>query len=212
MIKRDYILREIERLIQLMQSMVGLIDLRQYPEALKIINDTARDMFGLDADTLNRLPLEYLRRHVGELEQTALLAALFEAEGVVLSNLGNLDAALYRWIRALTLLLDVDEEGRLQELSGLPTSVEQLNDRLSAYELPADLNARLFRYFTRQGEFATAENYLWSWRSTDADLTTAQHEGTDFYQHLLSLSDRVIEAGGLSREEVEESLVDFGES
>jgi hypothetical protein len=210
-IRRDYLLRLIEQAVRLLQAVFGLVDLRRYPEALAMLNEGYRQFFGMDSDTLMRLPLPFLRKEFGDdAEGIALMAALLEAEGDVLTLMGNEPAALARWERALNILLDAHAEKWFAAPADLPTTVETLAERLRAYTLPADLSARLFRHFAAAGECARAETYLWEWVES-AEHGGGQQEVKSYYERLLALDDAALLAGGLTRTEVEEGYRAFTE-
>lgn len=204
MIKRDYLLRLIDQAVRLLHALLGLVDLRRYPEALQMLNEGYRQFFGMDSDTIMRLPLNYLREQLGnDAEGTRIMAGLLEAEGDVLLLMENEAAALARWERGIILLLEAEAEEWLIVLAELPTTIDSLARRLRPYILPAPLNAQLFRYYAKTNAFAQAENYLWEWLDSGQGDAT---EGKRFYKGLLTLEDEVLEIGGLSRTEVEAGL------
>jgi hypothetical protein len=200
-IRRDYLLRLIDQAVRLFHAILGLVDLRRYPEALAMLNEGYRQFFGMDSDTIMRLPLNYLREQIGnDAEGTRLMATLLETEGDVLMLMEQEEAAVLRWQRGITLLLEAEAQGWLIVLPELPTTIDSLAKRLHPYTLPVDLTAQLFRYYAKTEAFAQAENYLWEWLDTghgDAE------EGKRFYERLMGLEDKVLELGGLSRAEVE---------
>ncbi len=205
MIRRDYLLRLIDQAVRLFHAILGLVDLRRYPEALAMLNEGYRQFFGMDSDTIMRLPLNYLREQIGnDAEGTRLMATLLETEGDVLMLMEQEEAAVLRWQRGITLLMEAEAQGWLIVLPELPTTIDSLATRLRPYTLPVDLTAHLFRYYAKTEAFAQAENYLWEWLDTGAGDV---EEGKRFYERLTVLEDEVLERGGLSRAEVEAGYV-----
>jgi len=201
MIRRDYLLRLVDQAVRLLYALVGMVDLRRYPEALQLLNDGYRQFFGMDSDTIIRLPLSYLREQLGnDAEGTRIMAGLLEAEGDVLLLMEQETAAVARWERGITLLLEAEQEGWLIILPELPTTIDSLARRLRPYTLSVELTAALFRYYANTTSFSQAENYLWEWLDTgNGDIEA----GKRFYERLRGVEDEILEAGGLTREEVE---------
>lgn len=200
-IKRDYLLRLVDQAVRLIHAMLGLVDLRRYPESLQMLNEGYRQFFGMDSDTIMRLPLNYLREQLGnDAEGTRIMAGLLEAEGDVLLLMENEAAAIARWERGISLLLEAEAERWMIILPELPTTIDSLARRLRPYTLAPDLTAALFRYYATTDHLATAENYLWEW--LDSGEGNAE-EGKRFYERLMGLEDDILEIGGLTRAEVE---------
>jgi hypothetical protein len=202
MLRRDFILRLVDHAVRLLHSLLGLVNLGRYTDALILLNDGYRQFFGMDSDTLVRLPISYLRDQIkDDAEGLVLMASLLEAEGDVLLLLENVEAAYLRWVLGVTLLLEVDAEGMKLTQPELPATIESIAKRLQPYALDATLNSSLFRYFAKTGSYALAENHLWEWVAADISREAAA-AGQGFYADLLNLDDAALERGGLTREEI----------
>ena len=79
--------------------------------------------------------------------------------------------------------------------------------KLEEFELPFSLKSRLFRYFELTGSYNKAENTLLEMVESDEPNAQEMIEpGRAFYQRLLKKQDADLQAGGLTRQKVEEGL------
>jgi tetratricopeptide (TPR) repeat protein len=204
-------MRQIELAIRQLQMIMGLIDYRNYPEALQFIDQAFKDLFGLDSNSINALPLDYLLSQltiggVLDTNRCLLLARFIKAEGDIYEVQGDDERSYYRYLRALQLQLEVFES-KLDH--GCPKSwadLEGVIQKLADYTLPADTQGRLFGYYASIGAFTKAEDLLWQWIDTSDEAKDAIEEGIAFYQQLLTKSQSSLVAANLPRSEIEEGL------
>jgi hypothetical protein len=143
--------------------------------------------------------------------QPSLVHALSEDDLVtMLSARGAID--LDRWwglgelLReeglALELLEEADEMPRQLRVDDL----EALIDRLAGFDLSVTTRGLLIEYLVTTNRLDRAENVV-SWSLDEEDPTGARHDEAEaFYRTILRYSDEALEAGGLSRAEVEAAL------
>lgn len=214
MLRNDWVLRQIEQAIRLLQMIAGLLDFRHYPEALDRIDEGYRLFFGLDSGSVGSLPLDYLldmlRIH-GRLDGTrvVLMAKLLRSEGEIYEAQEDEERSSQRSLRALQLLLAAYESGEESHFPGGWEDIDALAERLSRYDLPLSLKPQLLSYLEQTGHFAEAENLLWEWLAATDHAPTPVARGLAFYRRLLELPDEALERGELPRSEVEHALLEL---
>jgi hypothetical protein len=201
MFQRDYVLRLIEQLAKTLGAVLTLKKARRFEEAEQVITGAAKNLVGLDIDTLLALPLDQiiaLFSPAGSLDagKCLVLAELLSEAGDVKGLRRDARTAYLSRERALGLLLEVtDREGP-----------DRIPDPERYRSKIANLVRALIRHHESQGNFADAEDLLFDVldaRPADVDLIPV---GVEMYERLLERSDEELAAGKLPRDEVEEGL------
>lgn len=206
-ITRDYFLRMIHQLAQVLAKVMRLSEVKRYDEALEEIQLSSRQLLGMDLRLLTSLSdAEFVRlMSLGDrfdVEKCVVAAELLRLVGEVRDLQGDEGERYHCFTTSLSLFLEL-----LRRESGtLPKEyfdeVQLLVERLSAYELSRDLQVKLFRYHEAVGRFDAAENVLFDLVEEDAAFVA---EGLKFYERLRAKSDEELMRGNLPREEVEAS-------
>lgn len=147
-------------------------------------------------------------------ERAYLLSALLAAEAEALTAeaelTGNVDEERVNTLRtrALVLMLEAGATG-LGE-NDLRERVARLTELLSPDALGERYWERLHRCEAGQGEYAAAEDALFTWLSSAPEETVEiERHGLAFYRMLESLEDSDLERGGLPRSEIGEGRADL---
>ena len=197
MIEEDYLLRQIRHLVS------AVIRAKEQDEAslAEAITDGLRNLCGLSADTLSRMspaaiaPLVTLDGRL-ELDRVQGIAALLLEDAKL-----QLDPGVAHGRRAcavgLLALLDPPDADALAHLDRTARSVH-----LSGLAPPT--LARLAAIYEAADRFDRAEDVIFAWLSADADA--AFDAGMALYERLWALPDARLRAGGLSSDEVLESM------
>ena len=204
--KDDFLTRVQAQLLATLERARQLAADGHTAEALATLCEAQRNLVGLDSDLLRRLSSADLLLLLGpagvpDVERCLNCAELLNAELEVRAVHGEADPA--EALKALELYLSA--------LSAEPGFAPHYGAQLGAltrylgYDVPAAALPRLVEAYTRAGSFAEAENWLYRWRELEPEAAGAKAEA--FYRALLTLSDEVLVAGGLPRDEVEEGLV-----
>lgn len=210
MIRRDYILRSVQEMVQVLTRAVFLTSRREYEQALSEINQALRALEGNQRQpTLS--PEEWIvlcQKHEpsapGLMMATADLLCL---QGDLLARQGHFSESQSSRTAALTLFLEAILTGQTFVSAELLDKVEHLVEDTSEGPRTAALWLRLIRYFEAREQFALAEDAVFGWLETrDAHAIT---EGFSFYERLLAKSDDDLERGGLPRHEVEQGREDL---
>ncbi|MCO5183999.1 MAG: DUF6483 family protein [Anaerolineae bacterium] len=210
MLKDDYIMKIVEQAGAVLRQLMRLIDERRIAEAEQEIEEALTLYVGLNLDTVNRLSAEQLAvsLHHGEMGgagEVLMLAGLLTAQAELEVRAGNEDAAYAQRLKALELHLDTVIG---HDLTHIPTddAIEMLLQTLDEYVLPERIMFKLFVYQEKSGRYDSAENTLFELIETYVTQRDMVEEGLAFYERLLQKSDYELQAGGLPREEILNSI------
>ena len=214
MLHRDYFMRQMEQVIRLLQMAFGLINLRNYPEALNVIDGGFQQFFGFDSKFANAMPLEYLismmkQGGVLDADSCLLMASLLKAEGDIYEALGDDEGSYHRYLRSLHLRVEVFESQRPHSSPESWADVDEMVEKLAEFDLPTETQGRLLNYYDAVGQYAKAEDVLWEWLEATEYVSDAVERGMIFYQQLLTKSNAVLKAGKLPRAEVKAGLAEL---
>ncbi|MCB8981442.1 MAG: hypothetical protein H6657_28895 [Ardenticatenaceae bacterium] len=213
MYRRDYIMRQIEFMVEVMQRLGGLVDERRFQAAMTVIDESLEELFGLNGTLLTRLfgrePLSQLTfGEEADLSQAKLIAAaaLLQEAGDIQAEQDQEDESFNSYASALELLLAALLNHDGTPLPEYAPDVAELTAVLDAFHLPSNLNQLLLRYYHKSGQYDEAENVLFEMLEEDSGDQETIKMGITFYQHILKESDAQLELGNLPREEAEASL------
>ncbi len=214
MIRRDYLLRIIEEFVGVIHRVLGLTERDQYEAAHAEIEGALQELIHLDSDAALLATEQELLARMQILSvdedwhaRCLLVATLLAAEGDIRRSGLDADAGYPFYLRALHLALIGHREPRADWPDAL-LSVEYATSKLDDYRLPPETQLALLDYYRTGGDYAQAENLLFTWLDEQPSEELIQ-DGVEFYQTLLSLPDDELAAGGLPRGEVEEGLADL---
>ena len=210
MIRRDYILRMVAEMAQVLARVVSLKNRQEYEQALKEIIAALRELRDGNTDTPHELSLAdwitLCRKH----EQAAsglmvAVADLLKEQGDVLAAQDKPDSSSRTL--ALGLFLEALLNGETFVTAELLAKVEELFTQVRATLSDAEVWRRLASYFEARGRFAQAEDALFAWQATGDSTVTS--EGLAFYQRLGGQDDDALERGDLPRAELEQGRREF---
>ena len=210
--QRDYILRLIEELGTFLKSVLEMRRRGQYQQAERLIDDQLMRMVGFGMNVADQFPAATLVGMVrlGNVEERdqrivaerlVVLGSLLQEGAEVDGDLGNERRRDERRVKALHVFLIALTEEPTTPRRAL-ASVDRLLEQLAEFELPVDAKERLWQHFQQEGQFARAEDWLYELLDDDRAPDDTLARGLAFYQRLSALSDDVLEAGNLPRDEV----------
>jgi hypothetical protein len=176
------------------------------------IHVAAQKLAGMDANAMMMLTDDSL---IGlftpddgiEAGKALVAAAILREEAEIFEEEGKPEAAVNARRKSLRLYLEalIDEEYlRTREY---PAQAESLLEKVEQKDgLPVSILRRLYRYHEAMGNYDRAEDRLFELQDQGYDRWRA--EASAFFQRLVALPDERLEAGGLSRDEVEEGLAE----
>jgi hypothetical protein len=211
MLREDYLIRMIAQLVDILHYALGLAKDKAYVEALSTLKDATQRLFALSNDLLAQLngaELAHLltlgERESDGAKKCMALATILHEQANLYTALDDPEQAYRRNVQALQLMLAIKQLPTEPYLAQAPT-ITQLSQTLSGYSIPPETAIALLGYFEHQGNFSAAEDMLFTNLDLNPDpgLVAA---GIAFYQRLQTLTDEVLAAGNLPRDEVEASL------
>jgi hypothetical protein len=216
MIRRDYLLRQVEQFVAMLAKITGLAKNEQWQEASAVTAGELQRLTGTDAREVVRLSeTELLARliqseptHVVE-SKAFMLATLLKTNGDLIAGQGRLEESRQYYLKGLHLLLDTFGRNEITERPDFVPAVEAFLAGLRDAPLPVKTNAMLMRHYEQTSEFAKAEDALFATLDVVPPSPDLLDLGASFYQRLLDLSDDALMAGNLPRAEVEAGLAEF---
>ena len=211
MITRDYFLRMIHQLAQVIGKVLGLSQVQRYDAALDEIQLSSKQLLGIDLVLLTTLSDEEFVRLLAlgdrfDVEKCVVAGELLRLVGLVKEQEGDESERFHCYATSLSLFLEL----LIRESGVLPKEyydeIELLIGKLSSFELPHGLKVKLFRYYEAAGKFDLAENTLFEIVEGDHEFVG---EGMKFYGRLRTKTEAELEKGNLPRDEVEASLMDL---
>ncbi|RRJ62008.1 hypothetical protein EHV15_02775 [Paenibacillus oralis] len=211
MLRRDYLVRMIEDMTEILGKVFALKQEKKSVEARTELDELYKRHFRLNAQllgTLSAKDIVQMFRTGGEIEADKLqsLARLLKEEGDLLASSGEPDEGISRWLKSLHLYLTSALSGADRSLWDWEDKIAELRSLLQDYRLPAETGRLVFRYEEQEGRFDQAENVLFRLLEEEE---ISKDEGLAFYQRLLRLPPERLEAGGLPEEEVREGLAEL---
>jgi len=212
MIRRDYFLRMVAEMVQMLLRVVSLKHRREYDQALREVDAALRQVRGSDTDSASTQTVEgwiaLCRKH--EMAASGLMvpvADLLREQGEIFALQERLAESGRARRFALGLYLEAILSGETFVTAELLDKVEQLIGATRDPPPTPEISRRLVRYFETRGRYAKAEDIVFAWlESGDA---AARDEGRAVYERLLELDDATLERGGLPRAEAEQGRKDF---
>jgi hypothetical protein len=216
MIRRDYILRQVEQFVAMLAKIAGLTKIEQWREASAVAAGEFQWLTGMDAPEVLRMSeTELLARliqgeptHVVE-AKAFMLATLLKTQGDLIAGEGRPEESRLYYLKGLHLLLDTFGRNEITERPDFVPAVEAFLAGLRDAPLPAMTNAMLMRHYERTGEFAKAEDALFALVDAEPACVELLEFGRLFYQRLLGLGDNALMAGNLPRAEVKAGLAEL---
>ena len=215
MIRRDYILRMVAELVQVLARVVSLKSRQEYEQALREIDRALRDLRADNGPAPEEASLEDWMTLCRKHEQAAsglmmAVADLLREQGDVLARQNQAVAGRRSQTLALGLFLEAVLTGETFVSAELLDKVDRLFETVRGSLTAAPVWRRMMKYLEARGRYAAAEDALFAWRDTGDPA--ARREGIAFYNQLLSLNDTELENGNLPRAEVNQGLQEFLDS
>src|SRR6266404_1979630 len=169
MIRRDYILRMIEEFMQALQRMRALKKDQLWNEAAVTLDEEFNRLIGGGAQAVvNLTETELMARLIkGEPTQaiqtkTLMLTALLKEAGDWSAAQDKIEESRRCYLKGLHLLLYVLAGGEIHDCPDFVPRVEFLTAALKDFQLPLETQALLMQHYERIGEFAKAEDTLFT--------------------------------------------------
>ncbi len=213
MIRRDYILKQIEECIQALIQIRALRHDRRLEEARKAVDAQCEKLAADGAQNLARLSETELLARLAEDQPTQtvrarlfLIISLLQEAAEIATADGRNAEARETGLKALHLLLDVWAEDDPAGHPAYVPRVETLVQSLPDAPLPVPTQVLLMRHYESTGQWAKAEDTLFLILDATRDDPEGIELGMGFYKRILCHNDALLLAGNLPRSEAEEGL------
>lgn len=213
MMNKDYILRMAERFGRALAIILHLRQSNRHEEALIYIDDIFLQTTGFTSSFVNSASEEMLLQMISPLgvlnvQKCVWIALLLKEEGDTYVEMGNEDESYYRYLKSLHFFLEAAKHSSEIRDIDIVSAIEYDLHVLEAFELPQKTKLALFSYFESMGQYVRANDMLFEMIETGEEPVDAgvMEQGRAFYERLRSKSDAELEAGGMSRGRVEQSL------
>ena len=214
MYKKDYFMRLMEQLTAVIAHAARLGNDEEYEEAFNTTDGSLRQLTGLGTnawlsmETDDILANLSMQEDLGGMETAVFMAGIFYQEGEMKALQEDEDGADFRFLKALQLQLAILNTHPDMPMPAVIATVPILQARLAENEvlLPAQTSHALIAYYENSGNYEAAEDVVYDWIDSEPGSSEPIEAGIALYQQLLFKSYEELEAGGLSREEVEDGL------
>lgn len=218
MMNKDYILRIAERFGRALAIILHLRQSNKYEEALIYIDDIFLQTTGFTSSFVNSASEEMLLQMISPLgilnvQKCMWIALLLKEEGDTYVEMGNEDESYYRYLKSLHFFLEAAKNSSEAKDIDIASAIEYDLSALEAFELPQKTKLAVFSYFDSMGQYARASDIIFEMIKTGegpVDVGVVE-QGRVYYERLRSKSNTELEAGGMSREKVEQRLAQLEE-
>lgn len=211
MYQRDYLLRIIEQLTAVMMRVVLQIEAKNYAKALIEIELAYQTLLRVDPSRIQQMTTDELIDWLQsdgrfDVEKSLVIAELLREEAKIRELESGFDDSIFELlIKSFYLYVEtMMNDGRF-DLHEYADKIDSVVQKIIKYELPLNVQSKLFQYYEQSGSFDKAEDILHELVNQQYPNTLA--EGTAFYTRLLDKSDADLLAGNLPRDEVKDGLV-----
>lgn len=215
MIRRDYLLRQIEEFVAVLARMSGLTKAGKWEEASSTANSQFKALAGADVTELLWMSDTDLIARLAEgdtlyglQEKISMVARLLKENGDVLRGQGKIEESRACYMKGLHLLLNSIADDPAAPRPDFLPSVETFLIGLHDASLDLETNAMLMRHYEQIREYARAEDFLFNMVDAEPGNIELLDFGVGFYERLLRLDDETLELGNLPRGEVKSGLVE----
>jgi len=213
MIRRDYIVEMIEEFFRALAQIRALRQQGRWQEAGLAVDAECEKLAAAGAQNLARLSETELLARLARDQPTSvvrqrlfLMIALLQEAGEIAGGEGRAEEARESRLKALHLLLEVSASGEAGEHPAFVPGVDALVNSLADGPLPARTQVLLMRHYESSGQFAKAEDALFSILDTTSNDPASLALGLDFYERILRHADTSLADGNLPRAEAEDGL------
>jgi len=213
MIERDYIMRMIRTLVQVLARILFFKKGEQYPEALNEIQKASKQILGIELEVFRKLSdlqmIDFLSLDVSlGIPKCYAAGILLKEEAEILAIQQKEAERRHTFVKSLSLLTEVAIHNESPFDTGHAGAIESVAGKLKGKEYPVYVQKKLFRYFEIAGQYGMAAGVLSEILVIEPIFVS---EGTSYYERLEKKSDEELLRGGLQRKYVEELLADLRE-
>ena len=211
MFERDYILRLIEQLTQVLSKILFSKGAKNLDEAKELIRQAYPNMLGLDADMIRSMSdkeiIAFLKiTGSTQYERCLMIAELLKEEAAIdelIEGEGSEQPVLI-YFDSLSLFLEAFINKDELSTERFIKDMESVLEKVSGFQLPPEIAEKLSRYYENSGRYADAEDLLFELAESGNPYYLQKAE--EFYLRLMEKPEDELKQGNLPKDEVLEGL------
>lgn len=208
MIERDYIMRMIQMLVQVLARILFLKKGEQYPEALDEIQKASKQILGIELEIFRKLSdiqmIDFLSLDVSlGIPKCYAAGILLKEEAEILAIQQKEVESRDTFVKSLSLLTEVVIHNKYPFDASHAEAIESVANKLRGKEIPVYVKKKLFRYFEIVGEYGEAARTLFEITAAEPSFIS---ESIAYYERLKNKPDQDLDEGHLPRETILEEL------
>lgn len=209
MFQRDYILRMIEQITQIIATQIFRLKKEdKQQEILTVIDELYARLSLPQSKLIDLLSLEQLISMLSVNDEPdplkiSVVADLLQEEGEAYLQLQDESRGYSKLVKSLSLRLYLHE---LNESSEVAEPIEDTLEQLKPYDLSPDVTLSVMRYFGRTQRFDRAEDVVFHALDVGGEVGRLSAQAVLFFSSLLAHDDKLLKEGRLPRSEVEAVL------
>lgn len=212
MLYRDYLERLFEMFTLALARVSYLREQKKYDEALLEIMDSGKKIVGIDLNMLNYISdVDMMNLFKSEDPSNAgrflVLAGFLNEEGDIHFNLKNNNEGFRCYLKSLVLYCEALKYKDVIKTNEYFDKIEKLIENLNEYDLPWNVKNNLINYYEEAGKYSSAEDLIFE--LAEAGDEQILSSGLSFYNRLLLKTDEEIEKGNLTREEINNAILEL---
>ena len=204
MIQRDHIMRMIQQLTAALAKALFNRELKQFDDALEVIDTTGERLFGMKWKLLRNFSDEQIIELLGYEETLGKLfaaAELLREESDILLEQGKDEESHGQGLKSFSIYVElISRELSYRKISSVDKFAALL-DRLEQYEFSRRMELKRCKYYIIVGKFDMAGEILRGLNALDSSLG---NEGAAFVRNLLKKSNEELSDANLVRQRLEE--------
>ena len=211
MIERDYIMRMIQMLVQVLAKILFFKKGGQYPEALDEIQKASKQILGIELEVFRKLSdiqmIEFLSLDVSlGIPKCYAAGILLKEEAEIFAHQKKEPESTDAFVKSLSLLTEVAIHNKAAIDTDHTKAIDSVAGKLQGKDFPVYIRKKLFLYFDIAGQYGMAAGVLSDILEEEPSFIS---EGIGYYERLEKKSDEELLRGGLQRKYVEELLADL---
>lgn len=208
MIERDYIMRMIQMLVQVLARILFLKKGEQYPEALDEIQKASKQILGIELEIFRKLSdiqmIDFLSLDVSlGIPKCYAAGILLKEEAEIFAIQKKESESQEMFVKSLSLLTEVAIHKGAALNTEHANAVESVSGKLRGKEIPIYVKKKLFRYFEIVGEYGEAARTLFEITAAEPSFIS---ESIAYYERLKNKPDQDLDQGHLPKAKILEEL------
>ncbi|KAA3614964.1 MAG: hypothetical protein D8M58_10960 [Calditrichaeota bacterium] len=209
MFERDFILRMIKQLAQVIGQVLNYKKKGQWENAQMVVDVATKQLLGINPEIVERLDADALIElftYDGETDydKCMTLAVLLTEQGEIFEHRGQDTDKIFRQYFQGFHLFEIVFQEQQKYKTDYVTYALFCCEKLTEFKIAPELLFRIFKFYKNHNYFAKAENILFL--LLEQNENDAKKHAINFYKQLLSCDDKLLNKGELPRDEVIEGL------